>query len=142
MSGSLSTPARAPYLPLPWHYANEGNDSSGGDWGNIFSANGKMVAEAIYRKDADVILSALAVSESETRSAAAWAEVEKAKADAYEAAALICEEMGYPPEGRDTHASTDAEWAAIKLEDAAKAIRERKARVCHVTQAATQEAPK
>ena len=65
-----------------------------------------------------------------------WLAAEKAKADAYEAAALICEEMSYPPEGYDSHRSKEDEWAAIKLEDAAKAIRERKAKVCHVTHAA------
>lgn len=64
-----------------------------------------------------------------------WVEVEKAKADAYEAAAVICEEMSYPPEGQAEWHGTDNQWAAIKLEDAAKAIRERKAKVCQVTQA-------
>ena len=64
-----------------------------------------------------------------------WVEAEKAKADAYEAAARICEEMSYPPDGQERWHGTDNEWAAIKLEDAAKAIRERKAKVCHVTSA-------
>lgn len=78
-------------------------------------------------------------ADSGSRSAtlATWAEAEKARADAYEAAARICEEMSYPPEGRDRWANKEEEWAAIKLEDAAKSIRERKAKVCHVTQAAT-----
>jgi hypothetical protein len=73
----------------------------------------------------------------EKNAAARWVDSEKAKADAYEDAARICEEMSYPDEGYAQHHSTDAEWAAIKLEDAAKAIRERKAKVCHVTQVAT-----
>lgn len=67
-----------------------------------------------------------------------WAEVEKAKADAYEAAATLVEEMSHPPEGQERWHGTDNEWAAIKLEDAAKAIRERKAKVCQVTQVAQQ----
>ena len=66
----------------------------------------------------------------------AWVEAEKAKADAYEDAARICEEMSYPPEGRERWANKDEEWAAIKLEDAARSIRERKAKKCQVTQVA------
>lgn len=63
-----------------------------------------------------------------------WVEAEKAKADAYEDAARVVERMAEgPEEGR--RLTKEEEWACIKLEDAAKAIRERKAKQCHVTQA-------
>lgn len=81
------------------------------------------------------------IIELRVSAANAWAVAEKAKADAYEAAARICEEMSYPPDGQERWHGTDNEWAAIKLEDAAKAIRERKAKVCHVTQATVTKNP-
>lgn len=50
-------------------------------------------------------------------------------AEGLEAAARICEELSYPPSGRPAWRSgSHEEWAAIKLEDAAKAIRERAAK--------------
>ena len=81
-------------------------------------------------------LAVASFARSESGTLQQWAEAEKAKADAYEDAARICERMGEPDEGRERHRpGSDEEWASIKLEDAAKAIRERKAKVCHVTQA-------
>lgn len=105
--------------------AGTGTPASGGIC--MCGGSGKMSDAARYLREK-------LVASSTTESS--WVAAEKAKADAYEAAATICEEMSYPPEGRDRWANKEEEWAAIKLEDAAKAIRERKAKVCQVTQAA------
>lgn len=47
------------YSPLPWRFEHDGTDKFGGKWGKIFDANGKSVAESIYKRDAEAIIAAL-----------------------------------------------------------------------------------
>ena len=65
----------------------------------------------------------------------AWAMCEKSRADAFKEAAEIVESMSGVEEGRSDHATSDAAWAAIKLQDAAEKIRERAAKTNHITHA-------
>ena len=65
----------------------------------------------------------------------AWAMCEKARADAFKECAEIVEGMSGVEEGRSDHATSDAAWAAIKLQDAAEKIRQRAAKTNHVTHA-------
>ena len=48
------------FSPTPWHYENRGHcEHRHEDFGDIIGANGKQVAEYVYRKDADAIIKAV-----------------------------------------------------------------------------------
>lgn len=55
------------YLPLPWTFEAIERDTTGETWGQINAANGRMVAEAVYQKDAEAILAAVSMTEELTK---------------------------------------------------------------------------
>lgn len=62
----LSERQRTPFLPMPWRYEDSGEGKcvkTGKNYGDIYCANGRMVAETVYEDDAKAILEAMAATD-------------------------------------------------------------------------------